>query len=93
MAVKVLNEICQNTRKKWTSLNQISIHHRLGIVPVGEASVIIAVSSPHRGEGIQAMSSLIDELKAKVPIWKKERYLSSTQWKNNPECYFPPKCC
>jgi len=49
----------------------VAMEHRLGLCPVGEASVIIAVSSAHRRESLDAVSYAIDTLKANVPIWKK----------------------
>ena len=48
--------------------------HRLGIVPIAEASVLVAVSSPHRDAAFQAAKFLIDTLKKDVPIWKKENW-------------------
>lgn len=60
---------------------------RLGTVPVKEASIIIAVSSPHRTDAIQATQFCIDEVKKKVPIWKKEVYAENgSEWKENKEC-------
>ena len=62
------------------------VHHRLGVVPVGEASIAIAVSSPHRKEAFVACEYLLEQVKLSVPIWKKEVYESGDQrWKaNNP---------
>jgi len=61
--------------------SRVAIHHRLGIVPVKEASVVIGVSSPHRGAAFDACRHLIDTLKTHVPIWKRERYTDgSTEW-------------
>src|SRR5258708_1585306 len=60
------------------------VHHRLGIVPVGEASIIIAVSSLHRKEAFVACEYLLEQVKLNVPIWKKEVYESDeSQWKAN----------
>jgi molybdopterin synthase catalytic subunit len=60
---------------------------RLGIVPVMEASVVVAVSSPHRAESLQAVQYAIDTLKSSTPIWKKEVYVSEeAEWKENKEC-------
>lgn len=60
---------------------------RLGIVPVMEASVVIAVSSPHRAESLEAVQYAIDTLKSSTPIWKKEVYASEdAEWKENKEC-------
>ena len=54
--------------------------HRIGVVPVGEASVGIAVSAAHRAEAFEACHWLIDRLKEIVPIWKKEHYRGGTVW-------------
>lgn len=65
-------------------------HHfvyRLGEVPVGEASVVIAISSPHRKDSLEALHYAIDRLKQIVPIFKKEQYTEGdAQWKQNEEC-------
>lgn len=55
MAVKQMNSLCNSVREKWPALCNIAIHHRLGIVSIGEASVIIAVSAPHRREAIGSL--------------------------------------
>lgn len=54
--------------------------HRVGIVAVGEPSVVIAVASPHRDEAFRAARFLIDELKARLPVWKKEVYADGHHW-------------
>ncbi|XP_069959495.1 serine-rich adhesin for platelets isoform X2 [Cherax quadricarinatus] len=67
-------------------------HSRLGLVPVTESSVIVAVSSEHRRESLNAVSFLIDSLKANIPIWKKEVYNDgSGDWKQNKECIWVRK--
>ena len=87
MATKCMSSICQKVREIWTDVHHIAIHHRLGLVPVKEASVIIAVSSPHRQSSLEAVSFAIEELKKSVPIWKKEIYkVGSSEWKENKEC-------
>ena len=59
------------------------------MVPVGEASIIIAVSSCHRRDSLEAVSHAIDALKARVPIWKREVYgAGEGQWKQNAECHW-----
>ena len=59
---------------RFKGVHGVSCAHRLGVVPVGEASVVIAVASEHRVEGFDACRYVIDELKKRVPIWKKEIY-------------------
>ncbi|NXH71505.1 MOC2B synthase, partial [Hydrobates tethys] len=58
------------------------------MVPITEASVIIAVSSPHRAESLEAVMYCINTLKASVPIWKKEIYEDEYSWKENKECFW-----
>jgi len=87
MAMKELAKLCADTRSKFP-VTHIAMHHRLGVVPVREASVIIAVSSPHRTEAIEACHYAIDTLKATVPIWKKELYdEGDAAWKANKEAF------
>ncbi|KAI1905207.1 hypothetical protein AGOR_G00013750 [Albula goreensis] len=71
MAESQLLKIFSDIRERWSTVRHICVHHRLGVVPVTEASVIIAISSPHRTESLEAVGYCIDTLKAKVPIWKK----------------------
>jgi molybdopterin synthase catalytic subunit len=91
MAIKELEKLCVQIRQKWDVL-KIAIVHRVGEVPIGEASVIIVVSSAHRKESLEAVHWAIDELKATVPIWKREFYEDGhTSWKENSECCFVKK--
>jgi molybdopterin synthase catalytic subunit len=80
MARRKLAELEQEARSRW-SLTECAIVHRLGHLELGEASVAVAVSAPHRGEAFAAGQWLIDTLKQVVPIWKKENWADgSTQW-------------
>ncbi|KAI4469114.1 molybdopterin synthase related [Holotrichia oblita] len=87
MAITSLQKICAEIRERWSSIVNIAIYHRLGVVPVKEASIVIAISSPHRNEALTATQWCIDNIKEKVPIWKKEFYEneSSPEWKENKE--------
>lgn len=87
MAVKELTRLCQDTRVKFDGVCRIAAVHVLGDCPVGKPSVILAVSSPHRTEAIHAVEYLINELKARVPIWKREVYEGDEEavWKENIE--------
>ena len=88
MAENERRKICSDIRQKWP-VKHIAVFRRLGLVPVTEASVIIAVSSAHRAASLEAMSYAIGALKARVPIWKKEIYEeSSSSWKRNKECFW-----
>ncbi|NXC14196.1 MOC2B synthase, partial [Corythaeola cristata] len=88
MAETEIKKICRDVRQKWPSVKHIAVHHRLGVVPITEASVIIAVSSPHRAESLEAVMYCINTLKASVPIWKKEIYEDEYSWKENKECFW-----
>ncbi|MBI3541135.1 MAG: molybdenum cofactor biosynthesis protein MoaE [Deltaproteobacteria bacterium] len=72
MAEKVIRNIIQLASKKWP-LQKVSVAHRYGWIPLGEAAVIVAVSSAHRKEAFEACSYLIDRIKEEVPIWKSNR--------------------
>ena len=87
MAEKELKKLCDDTVQKFSSVKRIAAVHILGDCPVGKPSVILAVSSPHRRESIRSIEFLIDELKARVPIWKLEVYEGDEQsvWKENLE--------
>ena len=68
--------------ERWTQA-KVAMVHRLGEVGIGEASVVIAVATPHRDACYQASRYAIDNLKQRVPIWKKELYEDGAQWKAN----------
>lgn len=89
MAIKQMEIICERIRSKWPDVKNIAIYHRLGEVPVKEESVIVAISSPHRRDSLEAVSYCINEVKRVVPIWKKEWYDDATySWKANCECHW-----
>ncbi len=77
MALKVLNEIKEGALNKWNVKNIIVVH-RTENIPVGEIAVWIGVSSIHRKEAFKVCEFMIDEIKHKVPIWKKETYIDGT---------------
>src|SRR5438132_1572263 len=80
MAEKRMQEIEQDTRSRWP-VGEIALVHRLGHLEVGDVSVAVAVSCPHRSEAFEACRHAIDRLKELVPIWKKENWADgSTEW-------------
>jgi molybdopterin synthase catalytic subunit len=86
MAEKELYQLCLQACQQYPVIYKIAAVHILGDCPVGEASVILACSSPHRKDALQCVEYLIDTLKAKVPIWKRECYEGDdTVWKENVE--------
>lgn len=83
MALSELQKLEELAKSRWP-LKNVHIVHRLGEVDIGEISVAIAVSSPHRREAFEAGEWLIDELKRTVPIWKKEN------WKEHGQAWVHP---
>jgi molybdopterin synthase catalytic subunit len=79
MAEKCMAEIAEGLHGRHP-LCSVAITHRLGRVEIGEASVAIAVSSPHRGAALAACQEAIDALKFTVPLWKKEVYEGGEEW-------------
>jgi molybdopterin synthase catalytic subunit len=80
MAEPELERIVAEALERWP-LTRIALQHRLGVVPTGEASLVIAASAPHRAEAYAASRFVIEETKRRAPIWKKERLASgATRW-------------
>jgi len=79
MAEQVMAEIAEGLRSRY-GLCDVAIHHRVGRVGIGETSVVIAVSAPHRQDALAACKDAIDELKERVPLWKKEVYEGGEEW-------------
>jgi molybdopterin synthase catalytic subunit len=80
MAEKKMAEIEREAREHWP-VGEMVIIHRVGHLDVGEISVAVAVSCPHRGQAFEACRFAIDRLKELVPIWKKENWADgSTEW-------------
>ena len=79
MAEQVMAQIARELKGRY-DLREIAIHHRTGRVEIGEASVVMAVSAPHRQDALAACKDAIDTLKQTVPLWKKEVYEGGEEW-------------
>jgi MoaE-MoaD fusion protein len=79
MAEKVMEEIATRLKEKY-ELCEVAITHRIGRVGIGDTSVAIAVSAPHRDDALAACKEAIDTLKEQVPLWKKEVYEGGEEW-------------
>lgn len=79
MAERVMAEIAQEVKARY-ELCAVAVTHRLGWVQIGETSVAIAVSAPHRHDALAACRDVIDALKERVPLWKKELYEGGEEW-------------
>jgi len=86
LAVPSLRTISTEAKQKW-SLHAVAVTHRLGRVPIGEESILIAVSAAHRKEAFEAGEWVLEEVKRKTEIWKKESYAEEEgeepRWKEN----------
>lgn len=78
--VPVFRAIAGELRARWPELGRVAIWHRVGRLVVGEASVVVAASAPHRAEAFAACRLGIDTLKATAPIWKKETWADGSDW-------------
>jgi molybdopterin synthase catalytic subunit/molybdopterin converting factor small subunit len=79
MAEQVMAELAARLTERH-ALCKMAIHHRTGRVEIGDPSVVIAVSAPHRAAALAACQEAIDELKGSVPLWKKETYVGGEEW-------------
>lgn len=79
MAEQVMADLAGELERRH-ELCAIAIHHRVGRVEIGETSVVVAVSAPHRAAALAACREAIDELKVSVPLWKKEVYVGGEEW-------------
>lgn len=78
MALKTMAELEAEARKRWPIIEAI-LAHRVGHLELGEISVAVAVSTPHRGDSFEACRWLMDTFKEVVPIWKKENWADGTE--------------
>jgi len=88
MALSVLDEIAAEIETRF-EVRRLAIVHRIGDVPVGESSVIIAAASPHRAAAFDACRYAIEELKARAPIWKAEHFADGSVWLGAPARHGP----
>ncbi|KAK6981663.1 Molybdopterin biosynthesis MoaE [Favolaschia claudopus] len=95
LAIKTMADIVRDVQAAMTAgdpaaarpIIRCAVHHRLGAVPVGEPSIVIAVSAPHRKEAFVACEQILEDIKAKAQIWKREYYENESdetaEWKAN----------
>jgi len=79
MATKQMRRIAEEALERWP-ITDIAIQHRTGRLEIGQTSLLIAVSSPHRKEAFEACHALVDRFKEVVPIWKKEVWEGGEEW-------------
>lgn len=78
---KILLKLCLEAQAQWGDKLNFWVEHRLGVLKVGEESLLIHVTSPHRDSAYQASRYLIEQIKLRLPVWKQEIYSEGeTQW-------------
>ena len=75
----VIRQIAAEAQDRW-GIGRVAVQHRTGELAIGEISVVVAVSAPHRAEAFSACRYIIDELKSRAPIWKKEFGVDGEVW-------------
>ena len=79
LAVRALDRILEEAREAWPQ-TRLAVHHRIGRLEIGEASIIIVAASPHRGDAFAACRYTIERVKQIVPIWKHEHFDGGEVW-------------
>jgi len=80
MAEKLMRQIAEEIMRRWPAVSDIAVQHRIGRLEIGETSLLVAVSAPHRKEAFEACHALVDRFKEVVPIWKKEVWEDGEEW-------------
>jgi molybdenum cofactor synthesis domain-containing protein len=81
----VLAEVVADLTAKWTGVRAVAVSHRIGALEIGDVALACAVAAEHRAEGFAACAELVDEVKARLPIWKHQRFTDGTdEWVNSP---------
>jgi MoaE-MoaD fusion protein len=79
MAASVLTEIAEAAAERWSAA--VGVVHRVGLVPIGEAAVVIVTATAHRSDAYAANREVIEAIKERLPIWKRERFADGSEWK------------
>jgi molybdopterin synthase catalytic subunit len=79
-AISRLEDVAGSARQRWSMVGRLALLHRIGHLEVGQVSVVVAASTPHRAEAFDAARYCIDTLKHTVPIWKRETWAGGTDW-------------
>ena len=81
MAVAKMRQVAMETKRRFLDISEVGVWHRVGILQIGETSLLVAVSSPHRQEAFEACQWCVDRVKEIVPVWKKEHWVSGgAEW-------------
>jgi molybdopterin synthase catalytic subunit len=80
MALRKMREVAAETRQRFPEVCEVGVWHRIGTLEIGETSLLVAVSSPHRKDAFEACHWCVDRIKEVVPVWKKEHWADGAAW-------------
>lgn len=80
MAVRQMREVAVEAKRRFPDISEVGVWHRVGTLEIGETSLLVAVSSPHRKEAFEACHWTVDRVKEVVPVWKKEHWAGGSDW-------------
>ena len=78
MAVPVLRQIASEAQARW-EIGRVAVHHRIGVLEIGETAVLVVVAAPHRHAAFEAAEYIMDRIKEIAPIWKREHWADGTE--------------
>ena len=80
MALRKMREVAAETKQRYPEVCEVGVWHRIGMLEIGETSLLVAVSSPHRRDAFEACHWCVDRIKEVVPVWKKEHWSDGSAW-------------
>lgn len=80
MALRKMREVAEETKRRFPAVTEVGVWHRIGMLEIGETSLLVAVSSAHRQEAFEACHWAVDRVKEVVPVWKKEHWRGGAAW-------------
>jgi molybdopterin synthase catalytic subunit len=80
MALRKMREVAAEVKARFPEISEVGVWHRVGTLEIGETSLLVAVSSPHRKEAFEACHWAVDRIKEVVPVWKKEHWADGSAW-------------
>ncbi len=84
-AGQVIADVVADLSPRWTGVRAVAVSHRLGALAIGDVALACAVAAEHRGQAFQACAELVDEVKARLPVWKHQHFTDGTdEWVNSP---------
>jgi molybdenum cofactor synthesis domain-containing protein len=84
-AGEVIAQVVADLSTRWTGVRAVAVSHRIGALTIGDVALACAVAAEHRGQAFQACAELVDEVKARLPVWKHQHFTDGTdEWVNSP---------